>query len=66
MDTVSLMRDTGRTGKNDKYLDLVCIDNVNKKAHVVPLENKLGPTVYDAFMEYFKVLRYAKNIKKGR
>ena len=62
MDVISLMRDTGTTEKTDKHLALVCIDNFSKKAHVVPLENKLGPTVYDAFMECFKVLGYPNSI----
>ena len=58
MDVVSLMRDTGTSETTDKHLALVCIDIFSKKAHVVPLENKLGDTVFDAFMECFKVMGY--------
>ena len=62
MDMISLMKDTKTTDKTDKHLALVCIDNFSKKAHVVPLENKLGPTVFDAFMECFKVMGYPESI----
>ena len=62
MDVVSLMRDTGTSDKTDKHLALVRIDNFSTKAHVVPMENKLGDTVFDAFMECFRILGYPNSI----
>ena len=41
---------------------LVCIDNFSTKCHVVPIANKDGETLYDAFLECFKVMGHPQSI----
>ena len=62
MDMISLMKDTDTFKEEYKRYALVCIDNFSKKAHIVPMENRDGMTVYDAFMECFKVLGFPNSI----
>ena len=62
MDMISLMKDTDTFKEDYKRYALVCIDNFSKKAHVVAMENRDGETVYDAFVECFKVLGYPESI----
>ena len=62
MDMISLMKDTDTFKEEYKRYGLVCIDNFSKKAHVVPMENRDGETVYDAFTECFEVLGYPNSM----
>ena len=62
MDMISLMKDTNTFKKEYKRYALLCIDNFSKKLHIVPMENRDGVTVYDAFMECFKVMGFPNSI----
>ena len=62
MDMISLMKDTGTYNKDVKRYGLVCIDNFSKKCHVVPIANKDGETLYDAFLECFKVMGHPQSV----
>ena len=62
MDMVSLMKDTDTFKEEYKRYALLCIDNFSKKMHIVPMENRDGETVYDAFMECFKVMGYPNSM----
>ena len=62
MDMISLMKDTDTYDESYKRYALVCIDNFSKKAHVVAMQNRDGETVYNAFMECFKVLGFPNSI----
>ena len=62
MDTISLMKDTDTFKKEYKRYGLVCIDNFSKKCHAVAINNKDGQTLYDAFMECFKVMGHPQSV----
>ena len=62
MDMISLMKDTNTYDESYKRYALICIDNFSKKAHIVAMQNRDGETVYDAFMECFKVLGFPNSI----
>ena len=62
MDMTSLMKDTGTYKKEYLRYGLVCIDNFSKKCHVVAINNKDGETLYDAFMECFKVMGQPQSV----
>ena len=59
MDVISLLRDVGideKESKKQPRYGLVCIDIFSKKGHVIPMRERDGDTVYDAFLESFKVM----------
>ena len=59
MDVISLLRDVGideKESKKQPRYGLVCIDIFSKKGHVIPMSERDGNTVYDAFLESFKVM----------
>ena len=62
MDMISLMKDTRTYNKDTKRYGLVCIDNFSKKCHVVAIANKDGETLYDAFLECFKVMGHPQSV----
>ena len=62
MDMRSLMKDTNTYDESYKQYALACMDSFSKKAHIVAMQNRDGETVYDAFMECFKVLGYPNSI----
>ena len=62
MDMISLMKDTGTFKKEYKRYGLVCIDNFSKKCNVVAINNKDGETLYDAFLECFKVMGQPQSV----
>ena len=62
MDMVSLMKDTDTFKEGYKRYALLCIDIFSKKMHIVPMQNRDGETVFDAYMECFKVLGYPESI----
>ena len=59
---ISLMKDTGTYKKEYKRYGLVCVDNFSKKCNVVAINNKDGETLYDAFLECFKVMGHPQSV----
>lgn len=62
MDMVSLMKDTDTYDKKRIRYALMCIDIFSKKVHIVPLKNRDGETVYNAFIECIKVLGFPNSL----
>ena len=62
MNMISLMKDTNTYKKEYPLYGFVCIDNFSKKCHVVPMQNKDGPTVLNALKECFKVMGYPQSV----
>ena len=62
MDMISLMKDTNTYNESYKRYALLCIDNFSKKMSIIPMENRDGETVYDAFIQCFKELGFPNSI----
>ena len=62
MDMISLMKDTNTFSESYKRYALLCIDNFSKKMSIIPMENRDGETVYDAFIQCFKELGFPNSI----
>ena len=62
MDMISLMKDTNTFSESYKRYALLCIDNFSKKISIIPMENRDGETVYDAFIQCFKELGFPNSI----